>query len=40
MKLEEIKQYEIIEEKIRERASDICDYIIKKLMNLIRNIQK
>ena len=29
MKLEEIKQYEIIEEKIKERAYDICDYIIE-----------
>ena len=29
MKLEEIKQYEIIEEKIKERAWDICDYIIE-----------
>jgi hypothetical protein len=28
MKLEEIKQYEIIEEKIKERAYNICDYII------------
>jgi hypothetical protein len=29
MKLEEIKQYEIIEEKIKERACNICDYIIE-----------
>lgn len=27
MKLEEIKQYETIEVNIRERASDICNYI-------------
>lgn len=29
MKLKEIKKYEKIEGKIRERASEICDYIIK-----------